>query len=229
MAQHPLASSRQRRNRMWMAWGAMAVAILTKGLIGIVMPRLVLIVYTRIAHDWALWRRLHLVSGSLLVFVIAAPWFVLVSIRGPASSSSFRTWQRHTSTVQHRAAPWWYFVPQLVAGFLPWLVLSWRIARHRRRPLQRVSPSAAAGRLGGGDLRLFQPVQLEVAWLHRAGFSSACVARSDWAELPRPGPLAPSCPRHGGAGGRRLVGAANSRKARRKHDVTSSCQRSMLS
>ena len=149
MAQHPLASSRQRRNRMWMAWGAMAVAILTKGLIGIVMPRLVLIVYTRIAHDWALWRRLHLLSGSLLVFVIAAPWFVLVSIRGPATSSSFRTWQRHTSTVQHRAAPWWYFVPQLVAGFLPWLVLSWRIARHRRRPLQRVSPSAAAGRLGG--------------------------------------------------------------------------------
>ena len=53
MAQHPLASSRERRNWMWLAWGAMAVAILTKGLIGIVLPGLVLIVYTLIARDWA--------------------------------------------------------------------------------------------------------------------------------------------------------------------------------
>ena len=32
-------------------------------------------------------------------------------------------WERYTSAVHQRSAPAWYFVPQLLAGFLPWLGL----------------------------------------------------------------------------------------------------------
>ena len=131
LAQHPLASASQTRGWMWFTWAAMALAVLTKGLIGIVLPGMVVVVYTLIARDWALWRRLHLVSGALLMLAIAAPWFVLVSMRNPEFPYFFfihEHWLRYTSSAHHRSAPWWYFVPQLVVGFLPWLALSRRMA-----------------------------------------------------------------------------------------------------
>ena len=127
LAQHPQATPTSRRAWMWFAWAAMGVAVLTKGLIGIVLPGLVLVVYTLVARDWAVWRRLHLVSGTLLMLVIAAPWFVLVSLRNPEFAQFFfihEHWQRYTSTIHLRSAPVWFFLPQLLVGFLPWLGLS---------------------------------------------------------------------------------------------------------
>lgn len=126
LAQHPQASARQCRHWMWFAWGAMALAILAKGLIGIVLPGLVLVAYTLLARDWALWRRLHLVSGALLMLAIVVPWFVLVSLRNPEFPQFFfihEHWERYTSTVHHRPGPAWYFVPQLLIDVLPWLGL----------------------------------------------------------------------------------------------------------
>src|SRR5437868_8879661 len=62
IAQH-VAEPRQRRAWMWMAWAALALATLSKGLIGIVLPGVALIAYSIAVRDWALWRRLHLGSG----------------------------------------------------------------------------------------------------------------------------------------------------------------------
>jgi 4-amino-4-deoxy-L-arabinose transferase-like glycosyltransferase len=84
----------------------------------------VLVVYTLVARDWALWKRLYLVSGLAIFFAIGAPWFVLISMRNPEFAWFFfvhEHFQRFTSTVHHRDAPIWYFVPLLLAGFLPWL------------------------------------------------------------------------------------------------------------
>jgi len=127
IAQHPQASPAERRLWMWFAWAAMAVALLTKGLIGIVLPGLVLVVYSVAARDFAVWRRIHLVSGALIALALAAPWFVLVSQRNPEFARFFfihEHFERYLTTVHHRTAPWWYFIPQLLVGFLPWLGLS---------------------------------------------------------------------------------------------------------
>ena len=140
LAQHPQATPSARRAWMWFAWAAMGVAVLTKGLIGIVLPGLVLVVYTLLARDWVLWRRLHLLSGALLMLAITAPWFVLVSQRNPEFAQFFfihEHWQRYTTTVHVRGAPVWYFVPQLLVGFLPWLGLSTRISAVVRQDAAR--------------------------------------------------------------------------------------------
>jgi 4-amino-4-deoxy-L-arabinose transferase-like glycosyltransferase len=62
---------------MLACWAGMALAVLSKGLIGIVLPGAVLVLYSALARDLAIWKRLHLVKG-LLLFAIATPWFVLV-------------------------------------------------------------------------------------------------------------------------------------------------------
>ena len=127
IAQHPATSSDERRRWMWLAWAAMAVAVLTKGLIGVVLPGMVLIVYSAVARDFAVWRRIHIVSGALIMFALATPWFVLISLRDPEFARFFfihEHFQRYLTTVHHRDAPWWYFLPQLLVGFLPWIGLS---------------------------------------------------------------------------------------------------------
>ena len=135
IAQHPGNTRNVQRNWMWAAWAAMAVAVLTKGLIGIVLPGLALVAYTLLARDWALWRRLYLVSGTGVFLAITAPWFWLVSQRNPEFAQFFfihEHWERYTSSVHQRGAPAWYFVPQLLAGFAPWLGLLPGMARALR-------------------------------------------------------------------------------------------------
>ncbi|WP_199027526.1 glycosyltransferase family 39 protein [Ralstonia sp. ASV6] len=124
LAQYPDATRSQQRNWMWVCWASMALAVLSKGLIGVVLPGFVLVVYTLVARDWALWKRLHLVTGLIVFFGVGAPWFVLISARNPEFAWFFfvhEHFQRFTSTVHNRNAPLWYFVPLLLAGFLPWL------------------------------------------------------------------------------------------------------------
>ena len=124
LAQHPDATRSQQRNWMWVCWASMALAVLSKGLIGVVLPGFVLVVYTLVARDWVLWKRLHLVTGLIVFFAVGAPWFVLISARNPEFAWFFfvhEHFQRCTSTVHNRNAPLWYFVPLLLAGFLPWL------------------------------------------------------------------------------------------------------------
>ena len=139
IAQHPQTASASRRRWMWAAWAAMGAAVLTKGLIGIVLPGLALVLYTLLARDWVLWRRLHLISGAAVFLAVTAPWFVLVSLRNPEFAQFFfihEHWQRYTSGVHQRGAPAWYFVPQLLGGFLPWLFLAprmWTLVREDAR------------------------------------------------------------------------------------------------
>ncbi len=114
------------RNR-WahIAWVACAFAVLSKGLVGIVMPVVVLALYTLAKRDFALWRKLHLVSGGLLFLLICAPWFIAVSVANPEFPWFFfvhEHLQRYTTTIHQRYQPWYYFIPILLAGMLPWTV-----------------------------------------------------------------------------------------------------------
>ena len=154
MAQHPAATPAGRRNWMLAAWASMAVAVLTKGLIGIALPGLVLVVYSLAARDLSLWKRLHIVPGALLFLLVAAPWFVLVSQRNPAFLEFFfvhEHFQRFLTTTHHRAGPPWYFVAIVGVGFVPWLGLGWQMVkavREHRREAASGAPRAAVLRPG---------------------------------------------------------------------------------
>jgi 4-amino-4-deoxy-L-arabinose transferase-like glycosyltransferase len=126
VAQREGASVRERRHWMWACWAGMALAVMSKGLIGIVLPGAVLVIYTLASRDWAIWKRLHLVSGLLLFFAITAPWFILISLRNPEFPHFFfihEHFQRFTSKVHRREGPWHYFFPFLIAGIIPWVGL----------------------------------------------------------------------------------------------------------
>jgi 4-amino-4-deoxy-L-arabinose transferase-like glycosyltransferase len=113
-------------NRLWVhaAWAGMALAALSKGLIGVVLPVMVLVAYIALMRDFGVLRRMHLWTGGLLFLAIAAPWFVAVSIANPGFFDFFfihEHFQRFLTNEHRRPGPWWYFVPVLGLTILPWL------------------------------------------------------------------------------------------------------------
>lgn len=115
------------RSRAWMitAWACAALAMLSKGLIGIVLPGMVFVGYLLWHRDWRLLQRLQWGWGMLVFFAIAAPWFVLVQMANPEFFDFFfirEHFARFASKVHRRVGAWWYFVPILVFSMLPWLL-----------------------------------------------------------------------------------------------------------
>jgi len=106
-------------------WAACGLAVLSKGLIGIVLPGGALFVYMLVKRDWDLVRRLRVLPGVGVFLLIAAPWFVAVSAANAEFAHFFfvqEHFQRFTTEMHHRVQPGWYFIPVLAAGMAPWLV-----------------------------------------------------------------------------------------------------------
>ena len=112
------------RGWMWACWAFMALATLSKGVIGLAIPGMVFAVYSITTWDWKIWKRLHIISGTILFLAITAPWFVLVAQRNPEFLEFFfihEHLQRFTQTAHSRTGPIYYFIPLLLIGFLPWI------------------------------------------------------------------------------------------------------------
>jgi 4-amino-4-deoxy-L-arabinose transferase-like glycosyltransferase len=111
--------------RAWtlLAWAALALAVLSKGLVGVVLPALALLAYVAIERDRAMLRRLHWGPGLCLFAAIVLPWFILVQQRNPEFFRFFfihEHFDRYLLPDHHRPGAWWYFIPVLLAGLLPW-------------------------------------------------------------------------------------------------------------
>jgi len=127
LAQSERHLPKQERNWMLLAWAALAGATLSKGLIGLVLPGATLVLYTFWQRDWALWRHLHMGKGLLLYLLIAAPWFIAVSLANPEFPHFFfihEHFERFTSDVHGRTKSNWYFFAVFAIGAIPWLFSS---------------------------------------------------------------------------------------------------------
>lgn len=116
----------RRRNWMLLAWAGLALAVLSKGLMGIVLPGAALFLYSLLNRDIGIWKRMHWLSGLALFFLIVTPWFVLVMQANPEFFDRFFIYEhytRFTTKVHGRYQPWYYFVPVLLFGMLPWTLL----------------------------------------------------------------------------------------------------------
>jgi len=69
--------------RWYGVYACVALAVLTKGLLAVVVVGLALLLYVGISGEWRRWREFRLFTGTLLFLVIAAPWHLLAGIRNP--------------------------------------------------------------------------------------------------------------------------------------------------
>jgi 4-amino-4-deoxy-L-arabinose transferase-like glycosyltransferase len=99
-----------------------ALAVLAGGMVGILLPAAVILVYLLLAGRWELLPRMRCGSGLLLFLMVAAPWFVAVWLESPGSVHLLpgQGIGRYGVSLAEDRRPFWLVVPLLVAGLLPW-------------------------------------------------------------------------------------------------------------
>lgn len=118
-------------------YAAIALAVLTKGPVGAVIPVAVLGLYLIATRQLGRYREMEVILGPFLLLIIAAPWYIMVSINNPEFPRYFFITEhitRYTTDHFSRIKPFWYYVPVVIGGFLPWtLFLPSAIMQARRK------------------------------------------------------------------------------------------------
>jgi 4-amino-4-deoxy-L-arabinose transferase-like glycosyltransferase len=112
-----------RRLFFWGFYAFAALATLTKGLIGLVFPGMIIFMWMLIMNEWRILRSLYLPSGLALFLLIAAPWHILINRANPEFFDFYfirEHFQRYLTKIHHHYKPFWFFIPVLVLGFFPW-------------------------------------------------------------------------------------------------------------
>ena len=89
----------------YLMWTALALAVLTKGLVALVFVPGTAIVYLALTGEARNWRRLKPFAGGMLFLAIAAPWHILAGLR-------------NTGGMNGHGFFWFYFINEHVLRFL---------------------------------------------------------------------------------------------------------------
>jgi 4-amino-4-deoxy-L-arabinose transferase-like glycosyltransferase len=125
-----------------------ALAVLTKGPVGIVLPGLITGIFLLyMGNIRTVLREMQLLRGILLVLVLTVPWYVLViQANGEAYINAFfgyHNLERFSRVVNNHRAPWWFFFAVVPLSFAPWSAYLpvaiarlqfWRVNHWRKQP-----------------------------------------------------------------------------------------------
>lgn len=113
-----------------------ALGVLTKGIMTLAISGPVIILWLTFTKKWGQLRPLFFPSAFVLFLLITLPWHIAVGIKNPEFFYKYfivEHFLRYTTDIHARTKPFWFFVPILFLGFLPWsffipkaLINAWR-------------------------------------------------------------------------------------------------------
>lgn len=109
---------------LYLGYTFSALGILTKGLIGLALPMLVIFVYLIATGNLRQLVKLRIPSGLLLIVCITSPWFYLVAKANPGFWHYYfivQQWQRFISHSFNDKQPVYFYLGVVCLGFIPWL------------------------------------------------------------------------------------------------------------
>ena len=102
-----------------------ALAFLTKGVIGVVFPFAILLVWLLWTGRWRELWKLFSPVGILIFLIVVCPWLILAQ----KANSDFLWFffvrehlLRFTTKMHGKTEPFYYYLPVIIGGLLPWLV-----------------------------------------------------------------------------------------------------------
>jgi 4-amino-4-deoxy-L-arabinose transferase-like glycosyltransferase len=119
------------RKFLLLSAAAAALAFLTKGPVGIVIPALVVVPIVLLERRSVNLELTDFVLALLLFLALALPWYVVMWMRhGTAYLEGFfvgDNYERFATARFNDPRPWWFYLPVLAGGLLPWtpLVIVW--------------------------------------------------------------------------------------------------------
>ena len=100
-----------------------ALAVLAKGLIGVLFPTSILFFWIILSDGWAYLKKMPIFSGIFLFFIIIIPWHLAVQIKNPEFFNFYildQQFLRFFTLISERYQPFWFFMVILFFGFFPW-------------------------------------------------------------------------------------------------------------
>ena len=127
-----LSGKRESRGYLFLSYAGAALAFLAKGLIGIVFPAAILLLWMLLSRRHREIGKAISLPGLALFLAIALPWVILVQRANPDFLWFFfvrEHFLRFTTKMHHRYEPFWFFLPIVIGGLLPWLAFARRAVR----------------------------------------------------------------------------------------------------
>ena len=125
------------RHALALGYVGAALGVLAKGLIGVVLPAAVLLVWLVLLRRWRVLARLLWWPGLGLFALLASPWFVAMQMRYPGFLDYFfvvQHFKRFAAGGFNNAEPFWFYPAALALLSLPWLPWLVRVVRHGDSP-----------------------------------------------------------------------------------------------
>ncbi len=117
------------RRRM-LLYVAIALAVLTKGPIGLILPGLVAVIWLALEKRWNLLRAMSLVRGAIVVLVLAGGWYLAALIEGGPEffrkqilAENLLRFTGGADFHEGHIHPFYYMELALLAGFIPWTIV----------------------------------------------------------------------------------------------------------
>jgi 4-amino-4-deoxy-L-arabinose transferase-like glycosyltransferase len=110
----------------WSAAALTGLAMLTRGLIGVIFPVAILFLFIVATRSWNRWRELHLSSSAAIFFLVAAPWHILASLRADTFLWSYFINEHIKRAIgtrypaDYEAVPLWLWLGAHLVWFFPW-------------------------------------------------------------------------------------------------------------
>lgn len=103
-----------------------ALAFLTKGLIGIFFPIMIIGMWIILQWRFDLLKKMYIIPGLMLFILIILPWYLLVQNANPEFFHFFFVTQQVTRFLSkaefNNQTPFWFYAPIICIGFFPWTI-----------------------------------------------------------------------------------------------------------
>lgn len=120
------------RKGCWGAAALIALAVLTRSLIGLVFPVGIILCFLLATGGLKKWRRLPLISSAIVFLVIALPWHVAALFSGRGLFGGFFWFYFINEQIfralgwrypaDYEAVPLWLWIAENIVWFFPWIV-----------------------------------------------------------------------------------------------------------
>lgn len=123
----------KKRILIYIAAISCALAVLTKGIIALIIIGGSILLWCLLTKSWGKLRGIYMPTSLLIFLAISVPWHVLASFRNPEFFDKYIITEhitRFLTDYHDRTAPFWFFIPVFIIGLLPWSFFIPKIAKH---------------------------------------------------------------------------------------------------
>jgi 4-amino-4-deoxy-L-arabinose transferase-like glycosyltransferase len=104
-------------------------ATLAKGPVAPFLALTIILLFLGLRREWSALRRTIWIPGVLLYLAMVLPWFIAVQRENPTFLQDFllnHNLKRFATNLYEHKQPFWYYLPVLLVGLMPWTVIAIR-------------------------------------------------------------------------------------------------------